>query len=228
MARDPSIEGVHQQASLAGGRRSCRTLGSVKPHVWRERSNIARVLAGLLSLLLSFGALRSLSYGPRVSVSPAPRGVSVTLLVSPRQAPVPPKTVPPAVSSFVKEQTAVKRSAVPTRAPPDAPVERRLEIDATPVRETEIATAASAPASNVPLRVDSQAIRKALAGTTGQIRKLAERGDVELDSPREGQLQVIGASVARAAKPECLAPNKYGSLLSLPLIAARAIQGKCK
>ena len=90
------------------------------------------------------------------------------------------------------------------------------------------ATAASAPASDVSLRIDSEAIRRALVGTNGQVRKLAERGGVELNSTREGPLQVFGASVAKAAKPECLAQNEYGSLLSIPLIAARAIQDKCK
>ena len=134
----------------------------------------------------------------------------------------------PAVTPFANEPNAVKRSAAPRAAPPAARVESMLESSAAPIRETVAATAASAPASDVPLRIDSQAIRRALVGTTSQVRKLAERGGVELDSPREGQLQAYGASVAKAAKPECLAPNGYGSLLSIPFIAARAIQGKCK
>ena len=200
----------------------------MKREVWRQRSNTTRLLAGLASLLLSFGALLSLSYRPTVPTHSAPRAVGVTLLVSPRQVPVPPERVSPAVTRFAEKRNTVKQSTAPTRAPADALVESTPETLPAPISETIAATAASAPASGVPLLIDSQAIRRALVGTTGQVRKLAERGGVALDSPRKGQLQVFGASVAKAAKPGCLAPNEYGSLLSIPLIAAKAIQGMCK
>ena len=57
---------------------------------------------------------------------------------------------------------------------------------------------------------------------------MARQGGAELDTPRAGRAEQLAATVAEKGVPDCLAPNAGGSLLSVPLILLRAIDGKCK
>jgi hypothetical protein len=85
----------------------------------------------------------------------------------------------------------------------------------------------SAPASS-PLRLDSQIIRRALQGTEGIVRKMAEKSGSELDSHSQISTNKFGAAVAESAISDCSASSEHGNVLSIPLIALQVLRGKCK
>jgi hypothetical protein len=83
------------------------------------------------------------------------------------------------------------------------------------------------PAS-APLRLDAQTIRRAIAGSEGNIQQMARRSGAELDSPRASGPEALANTIAEKGVGDCLAPNAGGSLLSAPILLLLAVQGKCK
>jgi hypothetical protein len=115
----------------------------------------------------------------------------------------------------------------PTAAPTAST--RPTPVDATPTTPS-IPTAAAPtdlPASS-PLRLDPSVLRRAAGARRGAVGTLADASGTELDTPVASVGERLAAGTARAVKPDCLAPNEGGSLLSLPVIAIQALRGKCK
>ena len=71
-------------------------------------------------------------------------------------------------------------------------------------------------------------IRRAIVGTEGSVRASARRSGADVDSPRIDRAEQLAGAIAQTARPDCLAPNGGGSLLSIPIIAFMAANGKCK
>ena len=92
---------------------------------------------------------------------------------------------------------------------------------------TGAATAAEPPPS-APLRLDAAILKAAIAGSESPVRRMAQTAGEMLDSPRVTARERLTTAVGAAALPDCLAPDAGGSLLSAPLIAVRALRGKCK
>ena len=61
---------------------------------------------------------------------------------------------------------------------------------------------------------------------TPKQRSLAEMANEQLNPG--GKRDKFATGVEESAKPDCLAPNQAGGLLAAPVIAALAVQGKCK
>ena len=185
---------------------------------------ILRGVAALVSLALTaaiFLLLRATSWPSQARQ--VERQVVVTIF--------PLKPVLPAAAPVPLATTAAKTSVRSITAP-------RVQGTApSPLAEPEPAVAsaglaASAPAdalaASAPLRIDARAIGRAIAGSEGNIRQMARRSGVELDSPRASRSEALADTVGGTGVADCLAPNAGGSLLSAPLLLLLAVQGKCK
>ena len=57
---------------------------------------------------------------------------------------------------------------------------------------------------------------------------MAENSGAYVGDGAASKSEVLAGAVARTARPDCLAPNENGSLLSAFVIAYRAANGECK
>jgi len=191
-----------------------------------QTSGTLRLVAASVSLALTvamFLLLRAAS--APVPAKRAELHVGVTLFAARparREAALPPSAAAPAKGGL--------RSAAPTR-----PRNRMSPTQPGPEPEPAVASSslsagvpAESPPASAPLRIDAKAIGRAIAGTEGNVRQMARRSGVELDSPRANGSEVLAGRVAETVVPDCLAPNAGGSLLSAPILLLLAIQGKCR
>ncbi len=137
---------------------------------------------------------------------------------------VPTRPAAPQVAPRVAA-TAVSRPAPrQTRAPAPA---RDVPIEAPPVPAEAIAPS---PASSPPLRLNSEATRRALRDVARQ-RSFSEQAAQDLRGPVPSAFDTpLAARVAGAAHGDCLRGQFKGSqmgLLSLPALALAAAQGEC-
>ena len=82
------------------------------------------------------------------------------------------------------------------------------------------------PAS-APLRLDLETIRAANRASKSDAQNLAENSGTYFGDDPKSKSEKIAESVSRTGKPDCLAPNPAGSLLSVIDIAIRAAIKKC-
>ena len=189
-------------------------------------SGTLRLVAASVSLALTLAVFLLL----RATSAPAPAkraemhvGVTVFPLPPARREAAP----PPSAATPVKGGTR-STASVRSRSPVSA---ARLGPEPEPAVASSGLSAgvpAESPAASAPLRIDPQTIRRAIAGTEGNIQQMARRSGVELDSPRASHSEVLAGTVAETVVPDCLAPKGGGSLLSAPVLLLMAIQGKCK
>jgi hypothetical protein len=92
---------------------------------------------------------------------------------------------------------------------------------------SESAPADPAHAASAPLRLDAATIRAASARSKGAVRQLAEASDRPLDEAEHSAQERRIDAMKSAAIPRCWDSKANGSLLSLPLMAAAALTGKC-
>lgn len=85
--------------------------------------------------------------------------------------------------------------------------------------------AASAPPP--PLRLGDAVMRQAARDSIAETRRLAAEAGLPAERDRSSGERLAGA-VEQAVKPDCLASNAGGSLLSIPIIALQALRQKCK
>ena len=86
---------------------------------------------------------------------------------------------------------------------------------------------AAIPAS-APLNLEPSVLRSAAQASKGELRKLAESSGAYAGDEPKSQSEALAGAVASTARPDCLAPNENGSLLSVFVIAYEAANGKCK
>lgn len=188
---------------------------------WRPRRR--RGLAALAAVAVTVAGLLSLATPQVWRMAPAlpPRPVFLTL--------------PPApAAAATRSESAMPRPAVPARrARPVAPVawppapaaevpQAAATLPAAPHAFAPPAAAASAPP---PLRLGPEVIRQAARDSVSETRRLALAAGQALD---EADGPRLADDVAAAGKPDCLAANPGGSLLSIPMIAWQALRHKCR
>lgn len=187
---------------------------------WRPRRR--RGLAALAAVVVTVGGLLSLGTPSvwRAALPPPLRPMYLTLPPAPavtatRSAPAAPRVAAPA-----RRVRPVAPAAVPA-----APAVEGPQMAATvPVSPHAIAppAAASAPA---PLRLGPGVLRQAARDSVSETRRLAAAAGQPLD---EADGPRLADDVAAAGKPDCLAANPGGSLLSIPMIAWQALRQKCR
>lgn len=156
---------------------------------------------------------------PTTPTRPA-QPITVTFLES--IAPTRPAT--PQVAPRVATTTASRPAPRQTRAPAPA---RDTPIEALAVPAEAIAPS---PVSPPPLRLNSEAIRRALRDEARQ-RSFADQATQDLRGPVPSAFDTpLAARVAGAAHGDCLRGQFKGSqmgLLSLPALALAAAKGEC-
>ena len=192
---------------------------------WRRGSATARLFAGSVSIALTLGSLKLIRHHP-VDLESRDRATPVSVLLFPALPPARP--LPAEALPIRPERTARTGSAVPANRAPSPSQSAPHPAPVRSVSESPQRAPAEASQARGPLRLDTQAIRRALAGTGGAVRELARNSGAELDSLRPNRAEQLSAAIAETAVAGCLAPNAGGSLLSLPIIAYLAIRGKCK
>jgi len=188
-------------------------------------SGTLRGVAAVVSLTLTAAVFLLL----RVTTVPRPEAKRVEQHVAVTVFPSPPvrATAAPLPLGRAEAKSTTRISAAPR--PRGASPASRLEP------EPAVASAglsASAPAeampASAPLRLDAQTIRRAIAGSEGNIQQMARRSGAELDSPRASGPEALANTIAEKGVGDCLAPNAGGSLLSAPILLLLAVQGKCR
>ena len=188
-------------------------------------SGTLRAIAAITSLALTgavFLLLRTTT-APRPEARRTGREVAITIFPSQpvrARAAAAPEAAPAAKAGL--------HAAPPVRPPGSNSPVRPDPVPAFASSGLAASAPAEAPAASAPLRLDAQTIHRALAGSEGDIRQMARRSGVELDSPRASRSEELADAVAEKGVPDCLAPNEGGSLLSAPILLLLAVQGKCK
>ncbi|WP_054020019.1 hypothetical protein [Piscinibacter sakaiensis] len=167
---------------------------------------------------------------PAVSRRPAP--VAVPAPEDGGQPVLPGSASPSAAPALA---APAPREASPAAAPP-VPVLAAAASGVPGVAGAGVGSAAAGPAAGPladaaasrPLQLDAATLRRAAAGSRGAVRAQADAAGRPVDEPRPGRDAVLAGDLARAVKPECLAPNAGGSLLSIPFIVAAALRDRCR
>lgn len=119
----------------------------------------------------------------------------------------------------------------PTTPATATPTPRPAAHDPQPITVTSpqvlAAPAPSASAPPPPLRLGDDVMRQAARDSITETRRLAAEAGLPEERDRSSGERLAGA-VEQAVKPDCLASNAGGSLLSIPLIALQALRQKCK
>lgn len=181
-----------------------------------RRSPGVRLVAAVAALLTTTALVLELArLPPAAAPVRAPVGLPVTLM------PAPP---PPAAAAAPVRARAAARAPAPQ--PVSAPIAPpRPPAVAQPVARSEPPSdAASAPPP--PLRLGAEVMRQAARDSLAQTRRLAAQAGLD-DAPVSGA-ERLADGVRQSAKPDCLAANAGGSLLSLPIIALQALRQKCQ
>ncbi len=85
----------------------------------------------------------------------------------------------------------------------------------------------SEPTASSPLRLDANVMRAAIAESKGMVQRGAEFSGKQIPTAPRSRAENFSSDIKSAGKSDCLAPNKQGNLLSLPMIAYSAISGQC-
>lgn len=83
------------------------------------------------------------------------------------------------------------------------------------------------PTASSPLRLDATVMRAAIAQSKGMVQRGAEFSGKQIPTAPRSRAENFSSDIKSAGKSDCLAPNKQGNLLSLPMIAYSAISGQC-
>lgn len=167
---------------------------------------------------------------PHVS-TPAPTWLRLLPLPderpSARQAPSPTVAAaqPPVRMRPVRPLPPPTSSAAASPAPRPAPDDPQPITVTSPQVAAAPAPVASAPPP--PLRLGDDVMRQAARDSIAETRRLAAEAGLPAERDRSSGERLAGA-VEQAVKPDCLASNAGGSLLSIPIIALQALRQKCK
>jgi len=201
--------------------------GPRRDEAWKRPGLRTRLVAALISFALAAGLLFILR-GARVAARAQQSPDTVAVRIWPSAPIVHLAREPAAVEPRRRDRFAARRPALqaePISSPRAEPANIPLAHAEPSMPEPTMA--ASSPASG-PLRIEDLAIRRAVAGTEGTVRRLARGSGAELDSPRQRPIDQLGSAIAEGVVPDCLAPRENGNLLLAPIIAIQAIRGKCK
>lgn len=194
---------------------------------WRPRRRWGAAALGAVSVTLGGLLVLATPTVWRPALPQPTRPLFVTVLPEPTTPPeaAPPRPVRPARPVrpiTVPRATAATPTAPAVEAPRAAAAISSTAPSATPGPAGPPAPAASAPA---PLRLGPEVLRQAARDSVSETRRLAAAAGQPLgdaDGPR------LADDVAAAGKPDCLAANPGGSLLSIPIIAWQALRQKCR
>lgn len=194
---------------------------------WRPHRHRKAAVTGALAVTLA--ALWALwAPPPRHAITPLESPVTTWL----RLLPLPAMPAPPAADLPALRRPDTPARPMPPRAPafpvPELPSTRAAEPQpitlAAPAAATPPATAASSPP---PLRLGDEVMRRAARDSLAETRRLAAEAGLPAERGVSDQ-ERLASGVEQAAKPDCLASNPGGSLLSIPIIALQALRQKCK
>lgn len=190
-----------------------------------RRSPGVRLAAAAAAGLITTALVLELARLPPAAPPPrAPVALPVTLVLPPRP-PAPAASPAPAPA---RDPAPVRRPPpVPERAAQPAPITLPASPATAPAvaRVEPPADAASAPP---PLRLGVEVMRQAARDSLSQTRQLAAQAGQGLDDAPVSGAERLADGVRQSGKPDCLAANAGGSLLSLPIIALQALRQKCK
>lgn len=152
--------------------------------------------------------------------------VAVRLIVPPQPVIVPPQpvTAPRQSTPPLRSSRAVPAPRAVTAAPAPTPPQA-ITINPLPAE----ATASQAIAEPTPSLLDSDATRRALRASAREPGLAAQAG--RQGAPLQTPTEKLGEQVQRSAKGDCLKGEYTGGgmgLLSLPFLAAAALNGDCR
>ncbi len=78
------------------------------------------------------------------------------------------------------------------------------------------------------LPINSKTIAKAYKDSKSEIQKMAEASGKELNTPGQTKYDRFQTAAEEAAIPDCISANAGGTLLLIPVLAYKALAGKCK
>jgi hypothetical protein len=214
--------------------RAASTVTSPGLPLWRPRRQRKAAAAGALAVTLA--ALWALWPPPARRLATAPEGTAPTWLRL-----LPPSERPREASLPALPRAGNRTATPPPRAPawptPDVQVQRAAaEPQPITLAEPSPSTPPSTPAAPAPavaasaprpLRLGDEVLRRAARDSLAETRRLAADAGLPAERGVSGS-ERLADGVEQAVKPDCLAPNAGGSLLSIPIIALQALRQKCK
>jgi hypothetical protein len=185
-----------------------------KPPYWARLFAVVLALAPFLALWFQ-SAHRVVEHTP-------PRAVLIPIIERAATRGPPSAVVAPAPATLPRQRPWPRAApAVPAQA-----IEAQAKQERSPVQEPS-APVAAIPAS-APLNLEPSVLRSAAHASKGELRKLAESSGAYAGDEPTSKSQALAQAVASSTRPDCLAPNENGSLLSAFVIAYQAANGKCK
>ena len=192
---------------------------------WRSPSTASRLLGVSMAVAVTIGLVAALTLRHWV-VERHREPLGTTVFLRPFKS-IPLPSTPKAAPAAQARPSATRRRESNARAVSVTPLPTQSADVAAQAPPLQAAEPQATPAS-APLRTDVQTLQRAIAGTEGQVQRLARSSGNELHTRRPTQSESLSQAVAETAVPDCLAPNAGGSLLSAPIIAYMAVRGKCK
>lgn len=185
---------------------------------WQVHGTRQRVFAATLSVLIT--VFLSLQF----KVVPNNRSESeflnrpftlLTLQMIPAQRPKVEDPTPKSANHKLRLIPATVRQATKVSNTPSA-----ISAEITPAPKVEQAITL--------LPINSKSIAKAYNDSKSEIQKMAEASAKELNTPGKTKYDRFQTAAEEAAIPDCFSANVGGTLLSIPVLAYKALAGKCK
>lgn len=182
---------------------------------WRAAPQ-PKVAAAALSIALTAALFVVFNEAPRHHVGTRTRAVTVW--------------VPPAHPALRDDARTLKSPRRGSKSPATSIAGPQRSIQ-EPLSDN-VATLTESPATASHVQNASASLRLQLLNSGGQetkssIRSMAERPRTYIGDTPASEQDRWSKSVERAAKPDCLAPNEHGSLLSAFMLAYDAFRGRC-
>jgi hypothetical protein len=187
-----------------------------RPPLWTR-------LVALVLAVLPFGVL----WLPSGLYRPAPKAAAAVEVRLPiaraRVEPQPAADVP---------RADVPRRAPASRRPAPAEAPRAPAEPAPPAGAHAPAVAVDAPPparpASAPLQLGADVIRAAARASRSETQRLAESAGVDLGGAPASPSAALSDAMAGSARPDCIAPDPQGNLLSAITLVFGAASGQCK
>jgi hypothetical protein len=135
----------------------------------------------------------------------------------------------PAIRPKVENQTAAPKSAVNKLSLIPTPAIHAEKVSDTPSPiNVESTPQPSAEKALTLLTINSKSITKAYNDSKSEIQKMAEASSKELNTPSQTKYDRFQTAAEEAVIPDCISANAGGTLLSIPVLAYKALADKCK
>jgi hypothetical protein len=137
--------------------------------------------------------------------------------------------VTPVARQKVEDQTLTKQSTnIKMRFIPAAVRQAKKVNDTPSAISAEITPEPKVEQDVTLLPINSKSIAKAYKDSKSEIQKMAEASAKELNTPGKTKYDRFQTAAEEAVIPDCFSANAGGTLLSIPVLAYKALAGKCK